>query len=54
MEPRVTDGDLALLLLGEEDLVALGALLSLPAKSVEFVAEEDNEEGGRHAPASHR
>lgn len=45
MEPRVTQNDLAMLLLGEDDLVALGAMLSLPASTAELV-EEDSDEGG--------
>ncbi len=52
MEPRVTENDLAMLLLGEDDLVALGAMLSLPARSVEM-APQEGEEGGPDVPTSH-
>ena len=46
MEPRISEDDLALLLLGENDLVALGAMLSLPARSVDFDEGEVEDEGG--------
>lgn len=52
MEPRVTENDLALLLLGEDDLVALGAMLSLPARTVDL-SDEDGGERGRLVPAPH-
>lgn len=45
MEPRVTENDLALLLLDEDDLLTLGAMLSLPARSVDLGEENENEDG---------
>jgi len=36
MRPRVTESDLALLLLGDNDLVALGAMLSLHAQPLDL------------------
>ena len=52
MEPRVTQNDLAMLMLGEDDLVALGAMLSLPAGVVDLAAEE-SDEGGPIVPTPH-
>ena len=49
MEPRVTETDLAMLLLGEDDLLALGAVLSLHARSVDL-APADGAEGGPSVP----
>ena len=43
MEPRITEGDLALLLLDQDDLVALGAMLSLPAETAELAMEADED-----------
>ncbi len=49
MEPRVTEEDLALLLLGEDGLVTLGAMLSLPADAADLI-EDQGGEGGRLVP----
>ena len=52
MEPRVTHDDLALLLLSDEELMTLGAMLSLPARSVDLGAEwGEGEERGPDVPA---
>jgi len=53
MEPRVTENDLAMLLLGEDDLVALGAMLSLPAISFDDLALEEGDERGPGVPTLH-
>lgn len=53
MEPRVTENDLAMLLLGEDDLVALGAMLSLPARAVDDLGLEEGDEGGPAVPTPH-
>jgi len=42
MEPRVTERDLALLMLSEESLLPLGAVLGLQARSV--LGERDSVE----------
>lgn len=45
MRPRVSEGDLAMLFLEEDDLVALGAMLSLPARSVDLSEGDGNGAG---------
>jgi len=40
MEPRVEAEDVALLMMGDDELVALGAMLSLAVRDLELEAEE--------------
>ena len=46
MKPRVTESDLALLLLGDNDLVALGAMLSLRAQALDLTSEAGEDAPG--------